>query len=1167
MMGNDDRYSRGESSKHHHHRDRDLKRRRSRSSIDDDQKFRNSPDRTTEDDVNFSFLDHKRTLHRILMGYNVTEQLVDEPNDFWLFLTKYEALLRRTGQSVLKIVTDALTSESIIPENYNKNYFISIKLKPSKNQISLSSYDDKAIDDNKLKIFLTIVTHYLDFKQKERFQKLKKLRKFQASLPIAAFEKEIVEAVKNESIVVLAADTGAGKSTQVPQYLYNAGYDKIACTQPRRIACISLSKRVAHEMLCEYDSEVGYQIRFERSKSATTKILFITEGLLLRQLADDENLSNFSVIIIDEIHERNLYGDFLLGISKCLLRARPELKIVLMSATINVNLFADFFKEEQAKIIEVPGRLYPIKLHYMPHLMNPNLRLEAKSKSRSERLNPEPYIQIMTMIDQKYTKDEKGDLLIFMSGLNEIQSVVDAAKEYNQKNQNWIILPLHSSLSMADQDKVFDYAPEGMRKCIVSTNISETSITVDGIRFIVDSGKMKEMTYDPNYKMQRLKELWISKASANQRKGRAGRTGPGICYRLYSEKEYDELENYSKAEIHRVPLESLLLQMVSMGLPNARLFPFIEPPSMESIETSVLSLKHLGALTVDEKLTPLGKALAKIPVDVTIGKMLLIGSVFKQLQATLSLAAALNVQTPFTNRAYRDAECEKLRKDCESDHGDPITLLNLYREWLLVKKSQTERSRDHHPENSSRWCRNRGLEEQRFYEMTKLKGQLESLLKECQLMKDENDEKMTAAERSIRAGEKRYLGSLRRAHKMEAPRQRKLLKANDDAMDDDLDDGRIDIKDVEFRLSNDFSKIDNMVIGASASNYDLVMLKLILVSGLYPQLAISDDFNRIKGMNEQFFHTKSKPYVSIHPMSHFAQNYQELNLHECDIIPKTGIYQSKQPLSAKHQLVCYLSILETTKPYLMNSMRMPAAQTLLLFAQEIDTNLTFSRIVCDSWLCLDFPFPESGQTLVARAANLRRQWNKLVAQKLADTDIEGSTKGNNFEALERDLANFMNCEVFYTIKRLLPADLKDLYKGLVNESYESLLLDPNPFAEDFTCVQNDVKGGVFVTENITYGCIDETDWSMQMAEEIYSNDFECPGCKQIFNFTNINKLQHITTCKPVKKEPETEKSSDDHQRPTSSNQKKFHCSVCMKTMFMSNIDILKHKKNCRSKAR
>lgn len=816
-------------------------------------------------------------------------------------------------------------------------------------------------------------------------------------------------------------------------------------------------------MLCEYGSEVGYQIRFERQKTKQTKILFITEGLLLRQLSDDENLTQYSVIIIDEIHERNLYGDFLLGICKCLLRARPEIKIVLMSATININLFANFFDEENAKIIEVPGRLYPIKLHYMPHLVNKNLRLEAKPKN--EKINPEPYIQLMSMIDKKYPKDEKGDLLIFLSGLNEIQTIVEAAKEFSKEKQNWIILPLHSTLSMQDQDKVFDYAPDGMRKCIVSTNIAETSITIDGIRFVIDSGKMKEMTYDPTYKMQRLKEMWISKASAEQRKGRAGRTGPGVCFRLYSDKEFYDLESYTKAEIHRVPLESLLLQMISMGLPNARLFPFVEPPSIENIENSILGLKQLEALTADEKLSSLGKALAKIPADVTIGKMLLIGSVFRQLQATLILASALNVQSPFTNRAYRDSQCEKLRSDCESTHGDPITLLNLYREWLTVKKDFDPR--DKYSESSTKWCRNRGLEEQRFYEITKLKNQLESLLRECKLLEEEKEEKLTSAERAIKAGEKRYLGSLRRAHKMEGPRQKKLLRAGDDDDDnEEKNDGKVDIRDVEFRL-NMGSKINNLLLGASAtSGYDLIMLKLILVSGLYPKLAISDEFNYCKSMNEQFFHTKSKPYISMHPMSFFAKNYQELNLAESDIIQKTGIYQSKCNLSSKHQLVCYLSILETTKPYLMNSMRMPAAQTLLLFAQEIDANLTFSRIIFDSWIMIDFPYPESGQILTARASNLRRKWNKLIALKLGN-EMSAQVNTDEFDTLELDLANFMNCEVFYTIKRLLPADLKQLYKGERNENYELLQLDPNPFAENFTTILNGSKGFYFsIIKNI-----------------------------------------------------------------------------------------------------
>jgi predicted RNA-binding Zn-ribbon protein involved in translation (DUF1610 family) len=397
---------------------------------------------------------------------------------------------------------------------------------------------------------------------------------------------------------------------------------------------------------------------------------------------------------------------------------------------------------------------------------------------------------------------------------------------------------------------------------------------------------------------------------------------------------------------------------------------------------------------------------------------------------------------------------------------------------------------------------------------------------------------------------------------MEGPRIKQLLKPNEDEMDEEVNDGRVDIRDVEFRLSMG-SKIDNLVLNASAtSGYDLIMLKLILMSGLYPKIAISDEFNQLKSMNEQFFHTKSKPYISMHPMSYFAKNFQELNISGSDIIEKTGIYKSKCPLSSNHQIVCYLSILETTKAYLMNSIRMPAAQTLLLFAQEIDCNLTFSRIIFDSWLAIDFPFPESGQTLVAKAAKLRKRWNQLLSLKL-ENDIESISKIEDFVSLERDLADFMNTKIFYTFKRLLPADLKFLYKTVCNENLDALYLDPNPFSDSFSCIFNEVKGGVYVTENITYGCIEETDWSMQMEEEIFSTEFNCPGCNLIYNFTAIQKLQHQHVCKPIKNETVDKKDLDKFLMPSSSNQKLFNCNVCKKEMYMNNIDILKHKKNCK----
>lgn len=501
-----------------------------------------SSSNTTVDDVtnlvNFTFLDYRSELSKILTGYMPRDKLVDDVADFWLFLQKYEATLRNSGQSILPEPIDYMSHETEF-NAYNRAFNVNLRLTIPFDDLygRISTYiQSTKLSKRKVKQFLQIVVNYLDFRQKERYTKLRKLRQTQAELPVAKYKEAIIAAVAQEQVVLVAGDTGCGKSTQIPQYLRHAGYEAICCTQPRRIACISLSKRVAHEMLCEYGSEVGYQIRFERSKNKHTKIIFMTEGLLLRQLSTEAALTQFDVIVLDEVHERHLHGDFLLGITKCLIKARPELKLVLMSATINVKLFADYFNEEKVHVIEVPGRLFPIKMHYRPMIDDSGGR-----QSKAERLSPEPYIQIMQMIDSKYPSEfrlnsnqtlkyfskfykiypipgnEKGDLLIFMSGLTEITTIVEAATEYAEKQKNWIILSLHSSLSIADQDKVFDYAPDGIRKCIVSTNIAETSVTIDGVRFVVDSGKMKEMSYDPQTKMQRLKEFWISKASAKQR--------------------------------------------------------------------------------------------------------------------------------------------------------------------------------------------------------------------------------------------------------------------------------------------------------------------------------------------------------------------------------------------------------------------------------------------------------------------------------------------------------------------------------------------------------------------------------------------------------------------------------------------------------------------------
>ncbi|XP_029667899.1 probable ATP-dependent RNA helicase DHX34 isoform X3 [Formica exsecta] len=1090
----------------------------SKSRSRSDRETRKSPSssstsRHEESHQDLYFSNYKHELNKI---FTTNSNLIHDIVDFWKFVEKYESVKKQLGNSDESAADSALNSIGV-PERYHKSHCLNFKLNLSYGELFARIPEVKQLTKSRLLKFGDVIVLYLDFKQKEKFSKLKKLRDTQANLPVAQYKDEIIETVKKEKVVIIAGDTGCGKSTQVPQYLYEADFRKIACTQPRRIACISLAKRVAFETLSENLSKVGYQIRFEKQRNQETNITFITEGLLLRQMSGESTLSAYDVVVLDEVHERHLHGDFLLGIMKCIIYQKPDLKLVLMSATINIELFSNYFAKEDVKIIEVPGRLYPIQLFYRPVTVE-DLRY------KNDRFNPSPYVQIMQIIDQKYPANEKGDLLIFLSGISEITAVVDAAKEYSTKKNNWIVLPLHSTLSIIEQDKVFDYAPEGVKKCIVATNIAETSITIDGIRFVADSGKVKEMSYDPSCKMQRLKEFWISKASAEQRKGRSGRTGPGVCYRIYSEEEYKTLERYSTPELQRVPLDSSLLQMIAMGLPDARKFPFIEPPPADSIENAILSLKDHGALTDNEKITCIGKTLARLPVDITIGKMLIMGSIFHQVEPVLSLAAALSIQTPFTNRAYRDVECETSRKRLESDHGDPITLLNAFKEWLEVKQENSQEYRG--SGNSSRkWCRRRGLEEQRFYEMTKLRTQFKELLQDCKLLKSlpEPNSSMTSAERAIRHGELRLLKSLKKTYKQSEPKRRKQLKVQTfdiQLEDNDDDDGELDIKDIEFRMRNDSNQVQNLLTASSACSYkNLTMLKLILCSGLYPQFACADEYNYCKSMSEQLFHTKAKPYVALHPMSFFGNHQQLLQIEEADVISIPG-FKSKNPVSPKHQILAY-------------------------------------QIACDSWLMLEFPVPDSGQTLLIRATKLRNKWDFLLNRRLQesdDTNDETKDFSKIEQSLTQELIEYMHTTVPYTIKRLLPADLKMIYVGSGNND---TCIEPNPFQADFRSISNITKGGVHVTDSITYNCIKETDWSEQLIAEMRDTEWHCQNCDFQAVLSNMEKLQHQNYCTMAHATNIDKESENITRKP---NSQAYECPDCSQMLYLTPIEILKHKK-------
>ncbi|KAI8064692.1 P-loop containing nucleoside triphosphate hydrolase protein [Gongronella butleri] len=839
-----------------------------------------------------------------------------------------------------------------------------------------------------------------DFVGKRRLAQQAKIKETRASLPITPYANAIVHTLRNDRLLLIAGDTGCGKSTQVPQILMAAGFRKIACTQPRRIACSSLSRRVSYETMNEYGSEIAYQVRFEGTKTNRTRILFLTEGLLLRQYAADSRLSMYDVIVVDEVHERHMATDFLLALLKRLMKERDDLYLVLMSATINAKLFAEYF---DAPSLVVPGKMYDVKVHYWnggrddarltdaaAFESRQNAQIKASIASRSARIDAAPYIKVMQHIDDSVPSHERGDLLIFVSGINEITALEDELGAYADATRKWVVLILHSSVAMDDQDKIFDAAPEGIRKCIISSNIAETSVTIDGIRFIVDSGKVKESSHDAISNMQRLSKFWISKASAKQRAGRAGRTGPGECFRLYSENEYNHLNDYSVPEIQRAALEPIVLNIKAMGLGDPREFDFIQPPPLASIEASLVLLQNLGALDQDEEITALGQVLANLPVDAVIGKMLLLGLVFRVMDAMLTMVACMSVQSPFVRlHAGRSGgdDVAKKQRTFHSPHGDPFTLLNAWQAWIHTKV--------HSKESSRRWCRAHGLEEQRLYEITKIRGQFEKILQDFDpgaAMDDEmtqQDHDDAAKAEKGRQREMLKRGRFDHRHK----KQQRVLSTGQAEYDGDHDDNNdgVDLRSIEFSLKNNLRRLERRA--RALDNDTVLVLKLILCSALYPQFAMGDSHNPYRKSDELVFHAPVASFLSLHPSSALAHHpdwVRELgeNVRRDDLAVEEGI---------QHQLLCYLQLLETNKPYLLNLTRVPGVHMLLLFSKHLDTNRDCTVMVADAFYVLQFKTAEVAQCVLKRACQLRSAWERLFDKRLgknqgkADDDNEKTT--------------------------------------------------------------------------------------------------------------------------------------------------------------------------------
>ncbi|KAF7148187.1 hypothetical protein RHSIM_Rhsim03G0231700 [Rhododendron simsii] len=489
------------------------------------------------------------------------------------------------------------------------------------------------------------------------------------SLPIAKLKRELIQAVHDNQVLVVIGETGSGKTTQVTQYLAEAGYTtkgKIGCTQPRRVAAMSVAKRVAEEFGCRLGEEVGYAIRFEDCTGPDTVIKYMTDGMLLREILIDENLSQYAVVMLDEAHERTIHTDVLFGLLKQLVKRRPDLRLIVTSATLDAEKFSGYFFN--CNIFTIPGRTYPVEILYT-------------KQPESDYLDA----SLITVMQIHLTEPE-GDILLFLTGQEEIdhacQCLYERMKGLGKNVPELIILPVYSALPSEMQSRIFEPAPPGKRKVVVATNIAEASLTIDGIFYVIDPGFAKQNVYNPKQGLDSLVITPISQASAKQRAGRAGRTGPGKCYRLYTESAFhNEMSPASVPEIQRINLGTTTLTMKAMGINDLLSFDFMDPPSPQALISAMEQLYSLGALDEEGLLTKLGRKMAEFPLDPPLSKMLLASVDLGCSDEILTIIAMIQTGNIFYRPREKQAQADQKRAKFFQPEGDHLTLLAVYEAW------------------------------------------------------------------------------------------------------------------------------------------------------------------------------------------------------------------------------------------------------------------------------------------------------------------------------------------------------------------------------------------------------------------------------------------------------------------------------------------------------